>query len=408
MADNFASGADLVEFLQTAVGLHQVGDLQEAERHYRSLLHQVPDNPDVLHFLGVLLHQLGRGNEAVEMIRASIDIYPSHPDVHSNLGNILKEQSRLTDAEECYRKAIDLSPNHVNSHYNLAIVFEEQDKLVESIAEYRAVIDLHPDHNEARYRLGILLYKSGQLDQAVTSFREWLETEPDNPIALHMLAAWTGEDQPIRATNDYVRETFDQFAETFEKHLGNLDYQAPQLLIDVIQQFIRKPERMLNVLDAGCGTGLCGPLLRPYSGCLTGVDISSGMIEIARDRGIYDDLITAELTGYLKESVSKFDLVVATDTLCYFGDLKEVLNAMAAALHTGGFAAFTVEHATKTQNEAGFKLNKHGRFSHTEDYTQRVSKEAGLNVQAMAKAILRIEKNEPVHGLVVLASKSDS
>ena len=221
-----------------------------------------------------------------------------------------------------------------------------------------------------------------------------------------MLAAWTGNNQPTRATDDYVREVFDRSAETFDEHLDKLDYQVPKLIAEVIRRDMREPEAMLDVLDAGCGTGLCGPLLQPYSGRLIGVDISSCMIDKARERGVYDELITAELTTLLEESASSYDLIVAADTLCYFGDLKQVLNAMAMALRTGGYVVFTLEHATIGQTENGFQLNPHGRYSHTEDYTQHVLKEVGFNVQSLDTVILRTEKKEPVHGLVILAGKS--
>jgi len=406
MAEKFTDIPNIAESLLTAVGLHQAGELDEAERLYRSVLHHTPDHPDVLHFLGVLLHQSGKSKEGLEMIRASIVICPSHPDAHSNLGNILKDQGKLNEAEACYRQAIALAPDHMNSQHNLAIVLDEQGKLEEAITAYRTVINLQPDHNDARYQLGVLLYMLGHIDQAVASFQKWLELDPDNPLALHMLAAWTGNNQPTRASNDYVREAFDRFAETFEEHLGRLDYRVPKLLIEVIRRNLGKPEAMLDILDAGCGTGLCGPLLRSYSGRLTGVDISSCMINKARERDVYDDLITAELTTLLEESALSYDLIVAADTLCYFGDLKQVLNAIAMALRSGGNIVFTLEHAAIAQREDGFHLNPHGRYSHTEEYTQRVLKGVGLNIQSLDTAILRMEKNEPVHGLVILAGKS--
>jgi predicted TPR repeat methyltransferase len=405
MEDKFADNPGIADALVTAVGLHQAGELDEAERLYRSVLHRVPDHPDALHFLGVLLHQSGKSKEALELIQAAIAVCPSHPDAHSNLGNIFKDQGKLDEAEACYRQAIALTPDHVNAHYNLAIVLDEQGKLDEAVKAYRTVVNLQPDNNRARYQLGILLYMLGQVDQAVASFQKWLELDPDNPLALHMLAAWTGNDQPIRAQDDYVREIFDRSAETFDEHLERLDYQAPKLIAEVIRRDMREPEAMLDVLDAGCGTGLCGPLLRPYSGRLTGVDISSCMIDKARERGVYDDLIAAELTTLLEESASSYDLIVAADTLCYFGDLKQVLNAIAMALRTGGNVVFTLEHAVIAQTEDGFHLNPHGRYSHAEDYTQRVLKEVGLNIHSLGTAILRLEQKEPVQGLVILARK---
>ena len=53
------------------------------------------------------------------------------------------------------------------------------------------------------------------------------------------------------------------------------------------------------MLDAGCGTGLCGPLIAPYARRLVGVDLSERMLAQARARDVYDELVKGELTAYL-------------------------------------------------------------------------------------------------------------
>jgi predicted TPR repeat methyltransferase len=57
------------------------------------------------------------------------------------------------------------------------------------------------------------------------------------------------------------------------------------------------PDGRCVALDAGCGTGLCGPLLRPYASELTGVDLSAGMLDRARPRQVYDHLEKGELSA---------------------------------------------------------------------------------------------------------------
>ena len=408
MTDENEVAPELAETLLEAIGHHQQGKLDVAEKLYNTVLHQAPGHPDALHFLGVLLHQSGKSQMAIESIQASIAVCPSHPDVHVNLGNILKDLGKPNEAETCYRQAIALAPQHVNARHNLAILLSEQDQLDEAVTAYRAVIHLQPDHDIARYHLGMILYKLGHVEQAVVSFQEWLELDPDNPRAQHMLAAWTGKDQPARAQDDYIREVFDGFAESFDEQLGKLGYRAPQLLAEVIQRGMKAPEARLDVLDAGCGTGLCGPYLRPYSRRLAGVDISQGMLEKAHGLDVYDELITAELTILCEGSAESYDLIVAADTLCYFGDLKKILKAMVVALRPGGHVAFTLEQATPDQNNSGFQLNTHGRYSHTENYARHVLKETGLGIRSSGHAILRMENNVPVHGLVVLANIPDA
>ena len=94
--------------------------------------------------------------------------------------------------------------------------------------------------------------------------------------------------------------------------------------------------KSLDVLDAGCGAGLCGPLIAPCARRLVGVDLSGRMLAQARDKNVYDELIQRELTSYLRDSPAVFDAIVSADTLVYFGPLRDVVAAAARALRPGG------------------------------------------------------------------------
>src|SRR5256885_7102352 len=98
-----------------------------------------------------------------------------------------------------------------------------------------------------------------------------------------------------------VAGLFDKYAENFDQHLqGKLEYRAPELLVDAIAA--TKPQKPLDILDLGCGTGLCGPLLRPMASTLCGVDLSPAMIEKCKARGVYDRLELCELVQALRQT----------------------------------------------------------------------------------------------------------
>ena len=121
-------------------------------------------------------------------------------------------------------------------------------------------------------------------------------------MALHMLAACSGRDVPARASDAYVEKVFDSFA-------GELRVEAREAACTARRRWSRRcwrmpvvePTRALDVLDAGCGTGLCGPLVAPYARRLVGVDLSRGMLEQAREKNVYDELVKGELTAYLRD-----------------------------------------------------------------------------------------------------------
>ena len=157
------------------------------------------------------------------------------------------------------------------------------------------------------------------------------------------------------------------------------------------------------MLDAGCGTGLCGPGLRERAKRLVGVDLSREMLKRAAGRGVYDELVEAELTDYLNRSLAMFDLIVAVDTLNYFGVLESVFQAARRALRSGGRLVFTLEAAETEDAAAGYRLNPHGRYSHARTYVEDALDSAQLTLSRVSTAVLRTEGGRAVNGWIVAA-----
>ncbi len=428
----------LDEAVSVAIELQQNEQFTAASDIYRRILEVRPDHASAIHFSGVLAHQSGKSEEATALIRRSLELEPDRADWHSNLGIVLRDRLKFDESIAAFNEAITLAPNHANAHNNLGVVLRAQGRPVEAEAAYRAAIQAHPNHSDAYTNLGILLNGQkrtheavicfckvitfrpkhpearrllalahctlGETDKAVEVFEEWLREEPHHPIALHMLAACSGRDVPSRASDGFVEKTFDSFAASFDAKLAKLEYRAPQLVAESLAGSGLEPTKTLDVLDAGCGTGLCGPLIAPFARRLVGVDLSARMLTQAKGRECYDELYKVELTAYLNDSVSSFDVIVSADTLCYFGALEEVAAAAANALHPGGLLIFTVEELVGAADAAQFVISPHGRYCHTRQYVERVLAAVNLSTEIVG-AELRLEAGDPVAGLVVRATK---
>jgi predicted TPR repeat methyltransferase len=427
----------LEEALAIAISLQRDDRLAEAEAVYNEILRTEPNHPEALHYAGVLAHQTGRSNEGIALIEKSLALVPDRADWFSNLGIVLQERGRMDDAIDAYHRAIALDAGHANSYSNLGVLLRATGKPVEAEAAYRTAIRLDPEHIDAYTNLGILLNALkrtqesvacfckvitlrpkhpearkllalahctlGEIDKAVQIFQAWLEEDPDDPTARHMLSACTGRDIPDRASNAYVERTFDSFAASFESKLARLSYRAPALVGAMLEDAGPAPSKNLDVLDAGCGTGLCGPFVAPYARRLTGIDLSGGMLAQAQEKGLYDELLQVELTGYLRDHPDAFDVIVSADTLVYFGALEEVVAAAAGALRTRGLLIFTLEHVVG-ESAPDFRLQTNGRYAHARRYVERLLAGAGLATE-IAHAELRMESGVPVAGLVIRARK---
>jgi predicted TPR repeat methyltransferase len=398
----------LDDAITMAVHFQRSGRTPEAREIFDAVLGAVPDQPAALHYGGLLAYQETGAADAVARMERSVLLEPGIADWHSNLGVVLKAEGRLDEAEAAYRRATALDPDHANAHHNLGVLLAATGRVREAVRCYCRVITLRPLHGDARRLLALAHSTLGETDKAVAIFEQWLAEEPDNPVVRHMLAACSGRNVPSRASDACVARIFDGFASSFDAKLSNLHYRAPALVAAVLENTGLEPKRDLHILDAGCGTGLCGPLVTPWAGRLAGVDLSGGMLARARERAIdgrplYDELHQAELTAFLREHPGQFDVIVSADTLVYFGDLAEAFAAAATALRGHGRFVFTLEDAGDDALEP-FHIDAHGRYAHRVDGVQRLLKDAGF-VAEIVRAELRMEAGVAVKGLVVSAAR---
>ena len=202
-------------------------------------------------------------------------------------------------------------------------------------------------------------------------------------------------------TGVYVRRLFDQHAPEFDKALvERLDYRGPQLLLEALRTHVGQLPKFGSVLDLGCGTGLSGAAFRPYCDWLVGVDISPGMVEQARAKGLYDRLAVADLLEFLaSESGAQNHLVVAADVFVYCSDIVPIAAGVAKVLAPGGLFAFSVE----TRDQPGVRLQESLRYAHGADHVRSAIASAGLQLLQLSEASTRTERGEPVQGLIAVA-----
>ena len=429
-------GIDWQQAVAAVMALHRQGRLDQAEPRYRQLLAVRPGDANLNHFFGVLLHQRGRTDEALAQVRRSIEIDPTVASWHNNLGNMLLDQLQPVEAARAYQRCLELEPDNAEvrnnlgcllrlcgqfpqaeavlrdaiehapdssaAHTNLALVLASQGRDDEAMAAGNRALALKADNSRSRRLLGLLYARRGRNDLAAQLFRDWLARSPDDVQARHHLAAVTGEQVPSRASDGYVVDLFDRFAASFDAKLASLDYRAPTLCVEVVHRRLGEADGRRRVLDAGCGTGLCGPLLRPYARELVGVDLSRGMLDRARARSVYDALHQGELGAWLATDRPPFHLLVSADTLCYFGALDALLAAARRACTDDGWLVFTVE-ALDDASGADCCLLPHGRYAHRREAVERWLSDAGWGSIELEAVVLRQEAGEPVCGWLASA-----
>lgn len=426
--------------IRSGIRAAQAGNLKRAEAVFKSVLKAEPTNPDALHFYGMVQYKRGREELAITLIRKSIEVDPSAPGSHNNLGNILRKRGRDDEAMECYRTALALDPLHAETLNNIATIHRNAGRLENAIETLRQAIRIAPTMAEAHHNLATCLwyadrhvealeahaesfrlggdwidpvrvakifYALGRVDDAETVLTDYLARHKDHEASLFQLAAIRGENID-RANDSYVKTLFDSFSTSFDAILKRLDYRAPELVAETVAARLGAPDGSLDILDLGCGTGLCGPLIAPYKSRLVGVDLSTGMIEKAQGRG-YDSLQAAELQEFLESQPdSSFDVAISADVLVYLGTLERTVAGVARVLRPGGFFVATVEKLDAGDRD--YEIDGSGRFKHTRQYLQRLAKDEALAIGSIREVVLRKEMGKPVSGYLfeLLSGKSPS
>lgn len=426
--------------LQEAIELHMAGEYEGAVACYRAILDQDPIHPVALHYFGIYLFQTDLYEEALENLIVSSALEPDNAIWQNDLGNVcfsLKKfgdaeiaflnASRLapadhnvwtnlgatylqleerTKAESCFHQALEIAPDCAPALLHLAEIHQERNETFLS-AQYQCRAYVLPPHEGKSHQLlATSFYFLGRLPEAIAVYRHWLQEEPDNPVARHMLAACSQEDIPPRATDSYLETHFDAYADHFDINLRDrLTYRGPECILDGLSQ-ITPFDRAAHALDLGCGTGLCGKHLASVCQSVTGIDLSARMLEKASQTGFYDTLVKSEIGAFLEEHIDAYDLIVAADTLIYFGGLEPLLLRVAGALRKGGHFIFTTEDCI--DELPGHRLHASGRYRHARDYVQACLVQAGLCLRYSKGSGLRMEIDSMVAGTVYVAQKKES
>jgi predicted TPR repeat methyltransferase len=383
--------------------LREQGKLEEALEAFRKVVQINPSMAAGYLALGKTYHAQGERGKALAALATAIQLRPNSVDAHYWLGNVLWDEDRTADAISAYKKALEINPAFVSAYWNIGKIYMRQGKLEDAVVYFRRAAEMNPTNAKAHFFLGHILKKAERLAEAEVEFREAMRLKPDTPDWKFRLSALSGDGLTTTTPPQHVRELFDEYAAKFDKHLvEKLNYRGPQQLLDAVRAVTAR--QGMDVLDLGCGTGLCGVAIRPLARRLVGVDLSPAMLAEARRRGIYDELINGELVQAMGGIKEQFDLIIAGDVLIYVGDLSGFMPAAAGLLRSGGLMACSVEEYDGT----GFFLHSEERFAHSLVYMRDMGAQCGLSEVAATKVALRRNASVDVPGWVVVMGKGNS
>ncbi len=381
--------------------LRKLGRLPEALASYDTALRLRPGYPEAACHRAIALHDLGRDADALASAALALRTRPAYPEALAARGNALHGLGHFSAAAADFEAALQLTQGARRAEL-LCWLGGAQIKLQHfeiALNSFDAALALRPQHAHTLQLRANALRLLGRGADAVAAYREALALGGDSIQIGFALAALGAAPVPAQAPTDYVKALFDQYADHFDAHLvQDLHYRTPALIGQMLAGAVLKAGA--DTADLGCGTGLCGPVLRPLSRRLSGVDLSPKMLARAAERQLYDALDCADIAAWLAARPGSLDLLVAADVLVYIGALDELFAHARTAARAGAAFCFSVERDDGAAQ--GYALAAAGRYVHSRIYIETVAQQTGWRIEQAADVTLREDGGRPVAGMLLL------
>lgn len=389
-----------------AAAIAATGQHAEAIPEFRHAIACRPNSPSAYNNLANTLLEVNQLDEAIAAFGSAIALKPDFAEAHNNLGTAYWRRDRRKDAVDAFRRALSLSPRLTSASLNLTGAFLAAGSFAEALDAAVHALQFAPRDAQLHRSKALALVKLGRPDEARAAYEAALAIDPGSEVYRFELAAIAAGESTRTMPASYVRMIFDDYAADFDRHLvGALEYRVPEFFLqDVLALPGEKERETRDILDLGCGTGLCAVQFRPHATRIVGVDFAPRMIDAARARGVYDELVLGDMIPLLRERPAAYDLLLAGDLFLYVGELEALFAAVAAALRPGGLFACSIE-ASDGQDVL---LRPTRRFAHSLAYVRRLAGASGLLERSAREVILRKDGNARIPGYIILLQRTST
>lgn len=392
---------------------HRLGDAEGAARDAAEAVIFQPRDPHAKAMLGAALLDLGRTADAVACLQEALNTAPAQVVYREVLATALERSGDTDGALKVLKQGIALTPASLALR-NAAILlcirrrdFSGAERLADE-ARLAGVADASTFGMR-----GHALCSLGRHAEAALAYQDALKLDPLDANVRHLATTSVAMTDDGGSAGDFIRMVFDSYADRFETHLLALGYGIPNVIRDLLERHpkISAGIPLGKVLDLGCGTGLVALTIADLPlGPFTGVDLSPRMLDHARVKRVYAELRESDIIADLKASTETWPLIIAADSVCYFGPLDELLTAVHQRLEPGGWFVFSVEeiladHDGVIPGNGEWALGRQGRYAHSSHYVYEACCAAGFRVLRIDRPAIRHEAGVEVPGLLLTVER---
>jgi tetratricopeptide (TPR) repeat protein len=164
-----------VNHFELAVRYHNLGNYDEALKHYLAVLAADEFSVEARNNLGLLYRERGLTMQAIEQFRRAIAINPQYVKARSNLAVVLMDAGRLAEARAELRAAMTIAPRNADLIVNMALVEKADSHRDQAIELLIRAIGYQPTHGMAHYNVAVLYEEQNALTLAFDHYTEFLK-----------------------------------------------------------------------------------------------------------------------------------------------------------------------------------------------------------------------------------------
>jgi tetratricopeptide (TPR) repeat protein len=161
--------------LREGIAAAQANRLDEAARHFESMLAREPDHVDALNNLAVVRCGQRRLADAEAIYRRLLARLPDAPHVRNNLAVVLRDLGQKDEPVPLLTRAVELAPDYADAWRNLGFALIDLERHDEAARALFEAARLQPQTAEIEANLARALHASGRTPEALEHGRTALE-----------------------------------------------------------------------------------------------------------------------------------------------------------------------------------------------------------------------------------------
>ena len=165
---------------QDAINAQNNGDLKLADKIYKKLLSQFPDNFEILFNYAVLHFNLKNYIKSEELFKKTILLNSNNHQIFNGYGVLLKELNRNEEAAEKFIKSIKIKNDYLGAYLNLFQIYKKYNNQEEMLKIIDKIISIKPNFPIMYHEKASILQDLEKFDEAINSIEAVFEFEKDS------------------------------------------------------------------------------------------------------------------------------------------------------------------------------------------------------------------------------------